>query len=71
MSVLLDCRVIGKVFDNNPTILRCAVVRAGVQIAMGWEDAYLPVRSSPAIQKAGWSSVSKALHSAVVTRADV
>ena len=33
--------------------------------------AYLPVRSSPAIQKAGWSSVGNALHSAVVTRTDV
>ena len=69
--MLVDCRRGGKVCNRNPTIAGCVMLRAGVQIATGRLEAYLPVRSSPAIQKAGWSSVSKALHSAVVTRADV
>lgn len=37
----------------------------------GDPEPYLPVRSSPVINKAGVSLVSKALHSAVVTQTDV
>ena len=43
-------------------------VPASIKKKAGTETSYLPVRSSPVINQAGRSSVSKSLHSDVVTR---